>query len=191
MLIESGCGCAACSAPGSATGSTVAWVLCARARPADTTLGSPARNYTQCRAIPALPQARQGLAAVDIGNMTNVTFMTEIITPRRPQRRISCLLLAHLRILAAAAHHPAFRFAGRSVPKSGRHRGPCRASPKRPTTGCSQSSADDARSTTRSARRHHHREHAHLQPAIYRSVSARLAAACSLERSMRAIFAER
>src|SRR6516165_10595874 len=75
MLIESGCGCAACSAPGSATGSTVAWVLCARARPADTTLGSPARNYTQCRAIPALPQARQGLAAVDIGNMTNVTFM--------------------------------------------------------------------------------------------------------------------
>src|SRR6516162_11673081 len=67
MLIESGCGCgcAACSAPGSATGSMVAWVLCARARPADTTLGSPARNYTQCRAIPALPQARQGLAAVD------------------------------------------------------------------------------------------------------------------------------
>src|SRR6516225_2070315 len=93
MLIESGCGCAACSAPGSATVEPVAWVLCAHARPADTTLGSPARNYTQCRAIPALPQARQGLAAVDIGNMTNVTFMTEIITPRRPQHRISCLLL--------------------------------------------------------------------------------------------------
>src|SRR6516164_7131940 len=114
MLIESGCGCgcAACSAPGSATGSTVAWVLCARARPADTTLGSPARNYTQCRAIPALPQARQGLTAVDIGNMTNVTFMTEIITPRRPQRRISCLLLAHLRIFSCGGPPPCISLCG-------------------------------------------------------------------------------
>src|SRR6516165_12813112 len=104
MLIESGCGCAACSA----TGSMVAWVLCARARPADTTLSSPARNYTQCLAIPALPQARQGLAAVDIGNMTNVTFMTEIITPRRPRTVfLACFLRTYAFQTASATVRPA------------------------------------------------------------------------------------
>src|SRR5215471_13346919 len=74
LLIKSGSACTACSVacstPRSATGSMVAGVLCARARTADTTLGSPARNCAECRAIPVFPQARQSLVTVHIAILT-------------------------------------------------------------------------------------------------------------------------
>src|SRR5262249_9105839 len=80
LLIKSG----PASATGLSPGSTLRSALSARrATTADTALGSPARNRTKCRAILALPQARQGLAHVHFANMTN--FMsTNTISRTRP-----------------------------------------------------------------------------------------------------------